>query len=856
MAAFQQYPAYRRAYLRALRDIANLAMNNSQVDPVMDALYAAFVANGLTSANYGIGVKSPGASGGLKSWIGTMHNSILAALSSQGVANVPFTGTSPTLLSNNLITLSGVAPVEIKSILINGASWPLTWLTPTNWKAILPATPGPGTYTVTGLDGAGQLVSGASYQVPFNYAGPAPSPVGSVVINEIMAAPAVPDAEYVELYNASTNFIFDLSGWVFRGLDYTFPPGSLIRPGSYLVLARDRLACAAAYGAALPVFDQYNGNLQADGETLTLIQPGATTNQDVVVDKVKYERAAPWPGDPNSAGASLQLIDPAQDNSRVCDWSSGDVGWRFASLTGVPGGSRLIVYLDSPGDVYLDDVSLVLGSVPATGSNYVRNASFEQPLSTIWRIVAATNSALTGSFSRTGSNSLHLVVGSPAGTAVYVYQDLPATVKTNTCTLSFWYRPTTGSNTLRLWLSASFTAPAALQQVLATPGAGNSVAASLPAIPPLWLNEVLPLNLSGRLDNTGAPEPWIELYNAGTNTVSLDGLYLADSFTNLTAWPFPPGASIGPGQFKVIVADGQPGQTTPEELHAVFRLTATTGAVALSRLHGGQPEVLDYLRYRGVPADCSYGSVPDGQPFDRQLMNYPTPAGTNNPVPPPITLFINEWMADNAQTLPNPLGGNFDDWFELYNPNPFVVDLADWSLANSLTNATKFIVPGHYLVPAEGYLMVWADNQSGQNSTNRPDLHVNFKLGKSGDTIALFDPDRRLVDSVVFGPQLTDISEGRFPSGAATLGRLTLPTPGTANALTEVTGLTWTGGTVTLTFTTTPGLQYQVEFSEDLATWTPLSEPQTATGATLTLLDSGASGSHRFYRLIITSPGG
>ena len=51
-----------------------------------------------------------------------------------------------------------------------------------------------------------------------------------MVINEIMCAPALPGAEYVELYNASTNFIFDLSGWVFHGLNYTFPAGSLLKP--------------------------------------------------------------------------------------------------------------------------------------------------------------------------------------------------------------------------------------------------------------------------------------------------------------------------------------------------------------------------------------------------------------------------------------------------------------------------------------------------------------------------------------------------------------------------------------------------------------------------------------------------
>ena len=215
-------------------------------------------------------------------------------------------------------------------------------------------------------------------------------------------------------------------------------------------------------------------------------------------------------------------------------------------------------------------------------------------------------------------------------------------------------------------------------------------------------------------------------------------------------------------------------------------------------------------------------------------------------------LRINEWMADNAGFLRDPADNDREDWFELYNPTATAADLSGWSLADSLTASTHSIVPTGFAVPAGGFLLVWADAEPGQNSTNRPDLHVDFKLEKNGEAIALYAPDGTLMDFVVFGVQLADTTEGRFPDGADAIRRLTLPTPGAANALTECTSLAWADGTVTLTFTTTPGLRYQVEFSEDLATWTPLGEAQTATAATLTILDPGAGASHRFYRFIIT----
>ncbi len=61
MTAFHAYPPYRRAYLRAFQDIANLAMNNARINPMLDAKYAAFVANGLTTTSYnGLAVQRPG----------------------------------------------------------------------------------------------------------------------------------------------------------------------------------------------------------------------------------------------------------------------------------------------------------------------------------------------------------------------------------------------------------------------------------------------------------------------------------------------------------------------------------------------------------------------------------------------------------------------------------------------------------------------------------------------------------------------------------------------------------------------------------------------------------------------------
>ena len=77
-------------------------------------------------------------------------------------------------------------------------------------------------------------------------------------------------------------------------------------------------------------------------------------------------------------------------------------------------------------------------------------------------------------------------------------------------------------------------------------------------------------------------------------------------------------------------------------------------------------------------------------------------------------------------------------------PGPATVDLSGYYFSNDLTNKTKFEVPSGYTIPAHGFLLVWADNNSGQNNPGDSALHVNFKLSKSGEAIAIFTPDGKL----------------------------------------------------------------------------------------------------------------
>jgi hypothetical protein len=214
-------------------------------------------------------------------------------------------------LSNNLAYVTGTAPVNVATVWINGAAYPVTWTSLTNWMVAVPLATGTNQLNVTGVDHTGQPITGDGGGVSVVYNKTNASPAGQIVINEIMYAPLADNAQFVELYNSSTNASYDLSGWRLQGLGYTFPAGSVLAPANYLVLAANNAAFAAAYGATNPVFDIFGGTLSPNGETLTL-----NTASNVAVAKVKYENQLPWPTNANGFGASLQLVDAHQDNWR------------------------------------------------------------------------------------------------------------------------------------------------------------------------------------------------------------------------------------------------------------------------------------------------------------------------------------------------------------------------------------------------------------------------------------------------------------------------------------------------------------------------------------------------------------
>jgi hypothetical protein len=83
-------------------------------------------------------------------------------------------------------------------------------------------------------------------------------------------------------------------------------------------------------------------------------------------------------------------------------------------------------------------------------------------------------------------------------------------------------------------------------------------------------------------------------------------------------------------------------------------------------------------------------------------------------------------------------------------------------------------------VSTNGYARFVADNDTAQGPN-----HVAFSLdGTLGEAVGLFPPGTGPeVDAMTFGPQSTDVSQGRFPDGSGNVAFFTQPSPGEANWL-------------------------------------------------------------------------
>ncbi|MBL9210924.1 MAG: lamin tail domain-containing protein [Opitutaceae bacterium] len=288
--------------------------------------------------------------------------------------------------------------------------------------------------------------------------------------------------------------------------------------------------------------------------------------------------------------------------------------------------------------------------------------------------------------------------------------------------------------------------------------------------PIVRINEVLASNT--KTVGFGAVYPdLVELTNVGNATADLGGWGLSDNAALPFKYTIPAGTLLAPGAHLVLYASSNEAVPAPK---TGFALGASGDDLTLTRSAAAGGGVADRVMWGQQLADFSIGRALDGS----WALCRPTFGAANvlAATSPANAVKINEWLTDATA-----LWGN--DYIELYNPGALPVDLGGYFLTDTPVGwPDRSPIRALTFIAAGGFLSFKADRDTAQG----PD-HVDFRLSPLQGEIGLVAPNLTVVDHVLYGPQRTDVAQGRVPDGGSVIATMT-PTPVAANQQPDTDG--------------------------------------------------------------------
>ncbi|MBI1841918.1 MAG: lamin tail domain-containing protein [Verrucomicrobia bacterium] len=283
----------------------------------------------------------------------------------------------------------------------------------------------------------------------------------------------------------------------------------------------------------------------------------------------------------------------------------------------------------------------------------------------------------------------------------------------------------------------------------------------------LLINEVLAKN-TVTLTNGSARPDLLELYNDGLVAIDLSGMGLTDTTNNPYRFAFPSGSVLAGGAYWILYADSATGGPF---LHTGFGLKQEGGGLFLYDKPARGGGLVDSVEFGFQLPDQSLGRMPDGQ----WRLCVPTFGAANKEQPTGDVrrLRINEWLADAQFAAKN-------DFVELFNTDTLPIDMGGLFLSDSAGSPGRHRIASRSFIAARGFMSFIADSDPLQGAD-----HLSFKISPDVGLILLSDAELETLDSVNYGPQRTDVSEGRSPDGSALFTAFPQPTPGGGNPGTQ-----------------------------------------------------------------------
>ncbi|MDE0736257.1 MAG: CotH kinase family protein, partial [Pirellulaceae bacterium] len=327
----------------------------------------------------------------------------------------------------------------------------------------------------------------------------------------------------------------------------------------------------------------------------------------------------------------------------------------------------------------------------------------------------------------------------------------------------------------------------------------------------LHLNELLASNRTNRRDDTGETSDWIEVYNAGTNTLRLDGYHLTDDLQVPDKWAFPQ-TRMPAGGFHLVWMSGLNRTALDPKV-----LATSTAAIPFQRTLIEEGAEWKYLAgsSKGQPAEQNQNSPAGWTAVDFDDSGFAVgPAGFGYGDEDDATVLPNGTtvvLLRREFTLDNPLYSeslilevDYDDGFAAYlngirvaaaNCPPGEPQLGMLAGDNHEAGAAeRFDLTPHVgrLRRGKNVLAIAGFNNSNTSSdmslnaslgTVAAACHASFRLKKKGGTLHLVAPDGTVADEIQYPSQQPDQTLGRIDSQdpEAGWGYFLTPTPGSAN---------------------------------------------------------------------------
>ena len=337
----------------------------------------------------------------------------------------------------------------------------------------------------------------------------------------------------------------------------------------------------------------------------------------------------------------------------------------------------------------------------------------------------------------------------------------------------------------------------------------------------LVINEVMSSNGSTIFDEDGDTPDWIELYNSETVEIDLGGYGITDNPAEPYKWIFPV-IEVQPQNHLLIYASGK----DRLEWVAHWETVIDWGDNWYYFLGNNEPpnnwnqQNFDDAGWLSGPSGFGYGDEDDATEISPVISLYVRRDFTISAIESVLKILLHVDYDDafvayingseiaraniGSPGAPPPYDQGADSWreAEIYQggePNEYLIDQVE-SLLEGGINVLAIQVHNFNLESSDLTLIPFLTlglNGAPQNAQGLSEhlnvedinLHTNFKISSSGETLVLTTPDGIIQDSVSTGIMLGDVSRGRQPDGGAEWLFFGEPTPGNANVTTGYSGV-------------------------------------------------------------------